>query len=184
MKTWQKVGLGCGGLGCLGIIGIVVLVLLIPSEFIQDMERRGREHREKEEPARKSEVTELPLMTENGQPMSLTRWVFRVRFDQTDPQTGEGKIFPETEAMMAWVATHNVEGKEGKRYAMYKYRAERTDVGFAIETRTGSLPMPGQSPRPGCYRYLGILEGRTALGTLTSTMLFRMESLDHPLCSP
>jgi hypothetical protein len=81
------------------------------------------------------------------------------------------------------VASRNIEG-DGQRYTIYEYRTDNPHVEFAVELQSGdSLTLPGRSPRPGCYRYLGILEGKSAMGNPVPVMLFRRELFDHPLCA-
>jgi hypothetical protein len=208
MKTWQKVATGCGGLGCAGLVGLFVLAAL--SGSLGEHEKRGREYREQKErqagavepsvsaTASTSSTVDPPQsaeepaklepppfeMEENGEPLTLTRHVFRVHLGNEDPTSQEQRVFPERDGVVAWVASRNIEG-DGRRYTIYEYRTGDPHVEFAVELRSGDpLALPGRSPRPGCYRYLGILEGKSVLGNPVPVMLFRRESFDHPLCAP
>jgi hypothetical protein len=205
MKTWHKALLGCGGLGCTGLVGLFALAVL--SGSLGEYEKRGRAYREHQEhqtgetgttaePETKAEPSEPstvappvvepvrpeppPFVMEHGEPMTLTRWVFRVHLDQGDPASLERRVFPEREGVVAWVASRNVEG-DGRRFAIYEYTANDPHIEFAVESQ--KLVLPGRNPKPGCYRYLGILEGKSFLGNPVPVMLFRWEFFDHPLCA-
>ena len=211
MKTWQKVAMGCGGLGCAGFIGL--FVTLVMSGSLSEYEKLGREHREQQaraaqpsveatgptshvekspQPSKPAEAVEeqakasIPpfVMEENGEPVTLSRYVFRAHFGNEDnPESQKGQVFPEREGVVGWVASRNIEGDE-QRYTIYEYRTDNPHVEFAVELQSGdSLTLPGRSPRPGCYRYLGILEGKNAMGNPVPVMLFRREPFDHPLCA-
>jgi hypothetical protein len=213
MKTWQKVTTGCSGLGCAGFIGLFVIAALSGSlseyEKLGREHREQQEHQagavkpsveatgstssieESSQPTKPTEAVEQAkpapppfVLEENGEPVTLSRYVFRAHFgNKDDPESQKGQVFPERDGVVGWVASRNIEG-DGQRYTIYEYRTDNPHVEFAVELQSGaSLILPGRSPQPGCYRYLGILEGKSAMGNPVPVMLFRREPFDHPLCA-
>jgi hypothetical protein len=205
MKTWMKVLAGCGGLGCLATIGLVVLVLALPDHFASDVERIGRERREREEREQearwqadleerleraakageeaRTRLVDLFVRDEHarGGFVTLTQHVFDVHYGHQDSSLGTDNLFP-AHWPVEWEAVQVIDASDSRHYAIYRHRSDGLDTRFAVRLTDPRLPLLGHSPESGCYRYLGLMEGKGRHG-IVPFMVFERTSHKDPLCT-
>lgn len=206
-ETWAKVFAGCSVLACVAVIGLVALILALPeptpeqrAQWETEDRQRREERREREEQDRQAEQERLERAAEERLERaaraaeeararlvasffgtSLTQHVLHVHYGAQDSSLGMGKLFP-ARWSMEWEAVQVIDASDGRRYAIYRLRGDRRDIRFAARLTSSRLPLLGTHPESGCYRYLGLMEGKGRHG-IVPFMVFEREPIDDPLCT-